>query len=684
MNKEEAHIRMAVIALEIEKHNYLYYVEAMPSVSDYAYDQLINELIALEEEFPDLADPNSPTQKVGGQLTKEFQSIVHKYPMLSLSNSYSADDLIDFDKRVSKLLDEDFEYTCELKYDGVAIGISYENGIFTRAVTRGDGITGDDVSMNVRTIKSIPLKLKGDFPPEFEIRGEIFLPHKGFQKINEERIDNDETEFANPRNAAAGSLKMQDSAEVAKRPLDCMFYSILGDHLPSDNHFNNLSAGRKWGLQVNEHLTRCQNIDEVLDFIKVWENKKQSLPFDIDGVVVKVNSTDQQAELGNTAKSPRWAIAYKYKAEQASTKLKSVSYQVGRTGAVTPVANLEPVQLAGTRVKRASLHNADIMQKLDIHVGDTVLVEKGGEIIPKIVGAVDSKRDLFAKPFEFIEKCPECGTILVRMEGEAAHYCPNILDCPPQIKGRLEHFISRKAMNIDSLGEGKIEMLYDNELVKNMADLYDLKYEDLIGLEKTFPATEDKKERKVSFQDKTVNNILKGIGDSKQVPFERVLFSLGIRHVGETVAKKLARKYKNIDALMNAHLDDFLLVDDIGEKIANELILYFDESDPSGNLKVLERLREAGLQFSIKETGPVLPQTLEGKSFVISGTFTEYSRDQLKAMVEDHGGKNVSAVSSKTDYLLAGDAMGPAKREKAEKLVVPVISLEEFLNMLTQ
>jgi len=676
MTREEAHRRMAAIASDIEKHNYLYYVEAMPSISDYEYDQLINELTELEKQFPDLADPNSPTQKVGGQITREFQTVVHKYPMLSLSNTYSEDEVMDFDKRIGKLLEADYEYVCELKYDGVAIGLQYENGLLVRAVTRGDGIAGDDVTTNVRTIKSIPLKLKGDYPSEFEIRGEIFLPHKGFQAINEERVEKGELPFANPRNATAGSLKTQDSAEVARRPLDCMFYSILGEQLRSGNHFDNLSAARGWGLQVNEHLTRSKDIGEVLDFIKVWDKKRQNLPFDIDGVVIKINDIEQQNELGNTAKSPRWAIAFKYKAEQASTKLLSVSFQVGRTGAVTPVANLEPVQLAGTRVKRASLHNADVMQKLDIHEGDTVLVEKGGEIIPKIVEVVEAKRDLFARPFEFLTHCPECGTALVRNEGEAAHYCPNIQKCPPQIKGRLEHFISRKAMNIDSLGEGKIEILYDNDLVENAADLYYLKYEDLIGLEKVFPSTEEKKERKVSFKEKTVNNILRGIQQSKNIPFERVLFALGIRHVGETVAKNLARNFKSIDALFNAQDQEILLIDDIGEKISLELALYFKEER---NIKLIDRLIQAGLQFSVLETAPIVPQTLEGKSFVISGTFAGYSRDELKAMVEKYGGKNVSSVSSKTNYLLAGEAMGPAKKEKADKLGVPIIDLEEFL-----
>ncbi len=679
MTREEAYRRMAAIASDIEKHNYLYYVEAMPSISDYEYDQLINELTELEKQFPDLADPNSPTQKVGGQITREFQTVVHKYPMLSLSNTYSEDEVMDFDKRIGKLLEVDYEYVCELKYDGVAIGLQYENGLLVRAVTRGDGVAGDDVTTNVRTIKSIPLKLKGDFPNEFEIRGEIFLPHKGFQAINEERAEKGELPFANPRNATAGSLKTQDSAEVARRPLDCMFYSILGEQLRSGNHFDNLSAAREWGLQVNEHITRSKDIGEVLDFIKVWDKKRQNLPFDIDGVVIKINDIDQQNELGNTAKSPRWAIAYKYKAEQASTKLLSVSYQVGRTGAVTPVANLEPVQLAGTRVKRASLHNADVMQKLDIHEGDTVLVEKGGEIIPKIVEVVEAKRDLSARPFEFLTHCPECGTALVRNEGEAAYYCPNIHKCPPQIKGRLEHFISRKAMNIDSLGEGKIEILYDNDLVENAADLYDLKYEDLIGLEKVFPATEEKKERKVSFKEKTVNNILKGIQQSKDVPFERLLFALGIRHVGETVAKTLARSFKSIDALANAQGQDIILIDDIGEKISLELALYFKEER---NIKLIGRLKQAGLRFSVIEAAPTVPQTLEGKSFVISGTFVKYSRDELKSMVEKHGGKNVSSISAKTDYLLAGEAMGPAKREKATKLGVPIISLVNFLDLL--
>lgn len=679
MSREQAHNRMKQLAEQIEQHNYLYYMEAMPEISDFDYDALIKELLELEQQFPELADPNSPTQKVGGDITKEFQSIEHKYPMLSLSNTYNAEEVKDFDQRVRNLLGHDPAYVCELKYDGVAIGLSYVNGILMRAVTRGDGVSGDDVSTNVKTIRSIPLKLKGDFPSEFEIRGEIFLPHKGFQKINEERMDKEDAPFANPRNAAAGSLKMQDSAEVAKRPLDCMFYSLLGEQLPFEYHFENLTAARDWGLQVSEHLTLCSNIDEVIDFINQWDKKRHKLPFDIDGVVIKVNDMAEQALLGSTAKSPRWAIAYKYKAEQASTRLRSVTYQVGRTGAITPVANLEPVQLAGTRVKRASLHNADIMQKLDIHNGDMVLVEKGGEIIPKIVGVDKSKRDLFAKPFEFITHCPECGTSLIRNEGEVIFFCPNTQYCPPQIKGRLEHFISRRAMNIDSLGEGKIEILYDNKLVKDMADLYDLKHDDLFGLEKVFPAIDDKKERKVSFQEKTVDNILRGIEQSKEIRFERVLFAIGIRHVGETVAKKLARHYRNIDALINTFQDDLLLIDDIGEKIAEEVTIYFNEP---GNLNLIERLKLAGLQFSVKESDQDNPQTLEGKSFVISGTFSDFSREELKAMVEKHGGKNVSSVSSKTNYLLAGEAMGPAKYEKARQLDVEIIGIKDFLGMI--
>ncbi len=678
----EAKQKIEQLTRELQEHNYRYYVLAQPVISDYEFDMKLKELEELEKQFPQYKLPDSPTQRVGGEPTKEFKTVTHKYPMMSLANSYSIGEIVDFDNRIKKLTGKHPEYVCELKYDGLSISLIYENGLLKHAVTRGDGIRGDDVTNNVKTIRSIPLRLRGNFPEELEIRGEIFMPHKEFERLNREREEIGESPFANPRNAAAGSLKLQDPAEVAKRNLDCFLYYIPHDLEGIKTHYQSMQYAASLGFKISKNMALCKNIDEIKEYINDWDEGRKHLPYDIDGIVIKVNDLQLQKELGYTAKSPRWAIAYKFKAEQVETKLLSIDYQVGRTGAVTPVANLKPVLLAGTIVKRASLHNADIIKTLDVRIGDTVYVEKGGEIIPKIVGVNLEKRPAGAKPVEFIKNCPECGTPLVRKEGEAAHYCPNEDGCPPQIKGKLEHFISRKAMNIDSLGEGKIEMLYENGLVKNIADLYYLTYDKLIGLEKIIPAEDGKKEKKISFREKTVNNILKGIEQSKSVPFPRVLYALGIRYVGETVAKKLALHFKNIHNLINASYDDLVSVDEIGEKIAQSVINYFKKEE---HINIIKRLKEKGVQFEINETNDEtsVENKLNGKSFVVSGVFKKYSRDEIKALIEKYGGKNTSSISSKTDYLLAGDKMGPAKKEKAEKLNVPIISEEEFEKMIS-
>ncbi len=679
MSSEEVKRKIEDLSSEIEKHNYNYYSLSKPEISDYDFDKLLEELIALENEYPEFQLPDSPSQKVGGTVTKEFKTVKHKYPMLSLENTYSEEEIWDFDKRVKKIIGNDVEYVCELKYDGVAIGITYVNGSLIKAVTRGDGVKGDDVTNNVKTIKSIPLKLRGDFPAEFEIRGEIFFPHKGFQKLNEKKIENGDTAFANPRNAASGTLKMQDSATVAQRPLDCFLYSLQGENLFFNTHYESLKNAGKWGLRISPNIAICKKTEDIFEYINDWNTGRSELAYDIDGVVIKVNSISDHQRLGYTAKSPRWAIAYKFKAERVATKLLSIVYQVGRTGAVTPVANLNPVFLAGTTVKRATLHNADIISKLDVRVGDTVFVEKGGEIIPKIVGVELEKRPAHLLPTKFIKNCPECNTPLIRQEGEAAHYCTNENGCPPQIKGKLEHFISRKAMNIDSLGEGKIEMLFDNNLVNNVADLYDLSYDKMIDLEKTYPATEEKKERKISFKDKTVNNILKGVENSKNTNFESVLFALGIRYVGETVAKKLARHFKNIDSLMIADFDELIDVDEVGERIAQAVIDYFSEEK---NKNLISRLQQKGLCFEIDDESEDIINKLDGKSFVVSGVFEKYSRNEIKKLIEKNAGKNVSAISLKTDYVLAGENMGPAKLKKANELGISIISEEEFLKMI--
>lgn len=677
MTAEQAKIEIQRLTNEINKHNYLYYVEAAPVISDMQFDRLLQQLQELENQFPEFRLPDSPTQRVGGQVTSVFQSVKHRYPMLSLGNTYSEQELIDFDSRVKKLVTEEVEYVCELKFDGVSISLIYESGVLDKAVTRGDGESGDDVTANVKTIKAIPLRLQGsNFPASFEVRGEIFMPRKGFDAFNDERVEIGEAPFANPRNATAGSLKMQQSAEVARRPLDNYCYSLLGAEGRFATHSLSLKALRSWGFKTSNDTAVCKSIDEVISFIEKIGAKRESLPYDIDGIVIKVNSMAQQETLGFTAKSPRWAISFKYKAQEAETVLESIDYQVGRTGAITPVANLKPVKLAGTVVKRASLHNADIIEKLDVRIGDHVFVEKGGEIIPKITGVNLSKRELFSEAVKFIESCPECGTPLIRAEGEAAWFCPNSDSCPPQIKGKLEHFISRKAMNIDSLGEGKVEILFENNLVRDVADLYSLTPEQLIGIGKEFQSA-DGSVKKLSLKEKSIKNIFKGLHSSLSVPFERVVYALGIRYVGETVAKKLAAHFGSMDKLREATEEDLLQVEEIGTKIASSVLEYF--SSPK-HIEIIEKLTLAGLQMQII-TAAKLSSKLEGRVFVVSGVFSR-QRDEIKKLIELHGGKNASGVSGKTDFLLAGDNMGPEKRKKAEQLSVPIISEQDFDLML--
>lgn len=680
MTKDASKKRIDELVDELNEHNYNYYVLSSPTISDFEFDMKLKELEKLETAFPEFASADSPTKRVGGEVTKEFRQVTHQYPMLSLGNTYSEQELTDFTNRVKKTIGEDVEFVCELKYDGVAVGLRYENGHLVQAVTRGDGEKGDDVTANVRTIKSIPLKLrKSGYPAMFEIRGEVMLTHEAFEKLNEAKTEIGEAPFANPRNAASGSLKMQDSRLVAERNLDCFLYFILGENLPFGNHYDNLTEARKWGFKIPMFMAKCRTNDDIFDFINYWNNERNNLPFDIDGVVIKVNDFHLQQELGFTAKSPRWAISYKFKAERVSTTLLSIAYQVGRTGAVTPVANLEPVLLAGTTVKRASLHNADIIAKLDVRIGDTVFVEKGGEIIPKIIGVDLEKRTPEAQMVVFQQTCPECGEKLIRTEGESAFYCPNENGCPPQIKGKLEHFISRKAMNIDSLGEGKIELLFEKGLIHNIADLYDLKEKDLLGLEKVFPANEDKKERKISFQKKTTENILSALKASTNVPFPRVLFALGIRYVGETVAKKLAEHFRNISNLQKASIEELILVSEIGATIAESVFNFLRKES---NLQIIERLKNKGIQFEVKEIIEKKSGKLDGKTFVVSGVFKHFSRDEVKIAIEENGGRNASSVSSKTDYIVAGDNMGPAKLEKATQLGVKIISEEEFIGMI--
>lgn len=673
MSKEAIMSRIVELSKEIEAHNYNYYVLDKPIISDYDFDMLLEELQKLEKDYPDLALPNSPTQRVGGQITKEFKSVKHKYPMLSLSNSYSTEDMEDFDRRVREglglsndLFGGVVDYVCELKFDGLSIGLTYVNGQLQQAVTRGDGVQGDDVTTNAKTIRSIPLKLKGNYPAEFEIRGEIFLPRKAFDQINKEREEMGETPLANPRNAASGTMKMQDSKVVARRKLDCYLYFLLGEQVPHQKHSENLEAAKSWGFKVSEHTKVCHGIQEVLKYIEHWDKARHDLPYDIDGIVIKVNDYKQQQHLGFTAKSPRWAIAYKFKAEQVSTQLEKITYQVGRTGAITPVANLKPVLLAGTTVKRASLHNADIIEKLDVREGDFVFVEKGGEIIPKIIGVDLGKRPEHLPKTKYITHCPECNTELIRQEGEALHYCPNENGCPPQVKGKMEHFVSRKAMNIDSLGGETIEQLYEAGLLKNIADIYDLKKEQLLPLER--------------MAEKSAQNLIDGIKKSKEVPFERVLFAIGIRHVGETTAKKIARKVKNIDVLASLNKEQLAEIDEVGETIADSIIDFFSNTD---NKNIIERLKASGLQFQINEED-VQPGSdkLKDLSIVISGVFSKHSRDEYKDMIERNGGKNSGSISKKTSFVLAGENMGPEKLKKAESLGVKIINEDEFLEMI--
>lgn len=666
MEKSEAKDRIDFLRKELEGHNYRYYVLNQPSISDYEYDILLNELDNLEKEFPDLMSEDSPTRHVGSDITKEFEQVEHTYPMLSLGNTYSEEEVREFDSRIAKSVSQPVEYVCELKFDGASISIIYKNGSMLRAVTRGDGSKGDDVTLNVKTIKSIPWKITGKITPEdFIIRGEILMPRPVFNRLNEERLKAGLTPFANPRNAAAGTLKLLDPKIVASRTLDCMVYFLLSDYLPHNNHYENLLEAAGWGFRVADSIRLCGNIDEVIQFIKHWESERKVLPYDTDGVVVKVNSISQQQELGFTAKSPRWAIAYKYKAEEASTRLLSVTFQVGRTGNVTPVANLQPVLLSGSTVKRATLHNADQIALLDLHLNDIVFVEKGGEIIPKIVGVDHSVRNENNKKIEFITKCPECGTELVKNEGEANHFCPNYLHCPPQIKGRIEHFISRKAMNIEGLGEETIDLLFSKNLVKSFPDLYDLKFEQLVPLER--------------LGEKSATNILKSIRKSIETPYSRVLFAIGIRHVGETVAKTIATRFRSIEELMNADIEQLTGVFEIGPKIAASIVSYFADRD---NLEMIRRLKEAGIRLSDHSETSISGTALKGKTIVISGVFSEYSRDEYKELIERNGGRNSSSVSRNTSFILAGENMGESKKEKANELGVPMISESEFLKII--
>lgn len=641
---------------ELREHNYKYYVLDEPSISDYEFDMKLEELQKLEAEHPEFYDPTSPTIRVGGMVTKNFETVPHEHRMYSLDNSYSKEDLEDWEKRVQRILgDAEVEFTCELKYDGASISLTYEDGKLVKAVTRGDGFQGDDVTNNIKTIKSVPLQLKGDYPPKFDIRGEIILTLEGFAKMNAERVEAGEDPYMNPRNTASGSLKLQDSALVAQRPLECLLYSIAGDDLGVSSQFEVLEKARSWGFKVPTVAKLCKSTTEVMQFADYWEVNRHNLPYETDGVVVKINSIQHQDELGYTAKSPRWAMAYKFKAEQATTTLNKITYQVGRTGAITPVANLAPVLLAGTTVKRASLHNADQIAKLDVREGDSVFVEKGGEIIPKIIKVDFTKRDAGSKPTEYITHCPECGTELIRKEGEAQHFCPNDMGCPPQITGRIQHFISRKAMDIEGLGGETVELLFKEGLIGNYADLYTLTKEQILPLER--------------MADKSAENLVNGVQASKEIPFERVLFALGIRYVGETVAKKLAKAFKNIDALMVASQEQLIAVDEIGERIAESVVNFFSEP---ANVEIIDRLKSYGLQFSLSEE-QLENQTdkFKGQTFVVSGVFESISRNDLKKMIEDNGGKVSSSISSKTSFLVAGDKMGPSKKQRRKPWEYP-------------
>ena len=670
MNFEEAKIRIAALSTALHNHNYAYYTLSNPVISDFEFDQLLNELLALEKQYPALISDNSPSQRVGGSITKNFQTVTHRYPMMSLGNTYNEQDLIDFDQRVKKQIEDDFEYVCELKFDGLAIGLTYENGFLKQAVTRGDGSKGDDVTANVRTIKSIPLQLPigADYPANFEVRGEILMHRTVFEQLNKDRDELGETAYANPRNFASGTLKMQDSKEVAKRNLDCFIYFFLTDNSSFKNHAESLNKLMSWGFKVSPTFAICKDISEVQNFIQKWDKERFDLSYDIDGVVLKVNNYDQQQELGFTAKSPRWAISYKYKAAEVETKLLSVSYQVGRTGAITPVANLQPVLLAGTTVKRASLHNADQIEKLDLYEGDVVKVEKGGEIIPKIIEVNKSKRDLFAQKITYITECPECHTPLIRKAGEAHHYCPNELGCSPQVIGKMQHFTARKAMNIDSLGDETIEQLFRAGLILTIADIYELKNKRaaMLALDR--------------FAEKSVDNIIAGIESSKKNAFEKVLFGLGIRYVGETVAKKLAAHFRTIDALMQADFESLILVDEIGERIAESVLQYF--SNPA-QVQQINKLKQAGLNFESSSIEKIQEgDNLKGLSFVISGVFSNFSREELKEKIEANGGKISSSISSKLNYLVAGDNMGPSKLQKATELGIKIISDEELFTLI--
>ena len=651
---------------ELNQHNYNYYVLDSPTISDFEFDQKLKQLQDLEAKNPDFFDENSPTQRVGGMITKNFETVAHEFRMYSLDNSYSLEDLQDWEVRMQKVLgDVPLAYTCELKYDGASISISYEMGRLVRAVTRGDGFQGDDVTNNIKTIKAVPIHLKGDFPSKFEIRGEIILPFAGFEKMNQDLIEIGETPYSNPRNTASGSLKLQDSAEVAKRPLDCLLYYVIGNNLPFKTQFEGLQKARDWGFKVPNQSKLVNNLTEVFEFINYWDIHRHDLPYETDGVVVKVNDLHHQEELGYTAKSPRWAMAYKFKAEQVTTKLNSISYQVGRTGAITPVANLEPVQLAGTIVKRASLHNADQIEKLDIRIDDTVFVEKGGEIIPKIIGVAERGNQL--EPTKYITNCPECHTELIRNQGEANHFCPNFYGCPPQIIGRIQHFITRKAMDIDGLGAETVALLHNAGLVANYADLYELKKEQILPLER--------------MAEKSADNLINGIEKSKQIPFERVLYALGIRFVGETVAKKLAKHYKSIDTIAKASMMDLVLVDEIGEKIAQSVVQFFENQK---NITIIDRLKQFGVQLESGIEADLVSEKLKDKIFVVSGVFEIYSRDELKKAIEDNGGKVGSSISSKTDYVIAGENMGPAKLDKANQLKIKIISETDFKQMINE
>ena len=657
------------LVLDLKQHNINYYVLAMPSISDYDFDQKLKQLEALEKAHPEFLNPDSPTQKIGGEITKNFKTVVHKWPLMSLGNTYNEQDLIDFDQRVKKAIGDNFEYVCELKFDGLSMSIAYDNGKLLRAVTRGDGTKGDEVTTNVKTIRTIPSQIKGDkIPSYFEIRGEVFMHKAAFIRLNEERIESGEIAYANPRNFASGTIKMQDSAEVAKRPLDCFLYFLYSDDNPFKTHWESLQAVKKWGFKISDESKLCNNIQEVLAFIADWEQKRFNLSYDIDGIVIKVNSYDQQEELGFTAKSPRWAISYKYKAQEVETVLEKVTYQVGRTGAVTPVANLKPVLLAGTTVKRATLHNANEIERLDLHENDTVLVEKGGEIIPKIIRVNLDKRRSGAQKINYLKNCPECGTKLIRKEGEAVHYCPNDEACPPQITGKLQHFISRKAMNIEGIGAETVDNFYQKGLLRHISDIYSLKHR------------ENELKKLERFGQKSIINLIEGVEKSKQMPFEKVLFGLGIRYVGATVSKKLTQHFKNIDNLMQASFEELIAADEIGERIAQSILEYFSVETHRHEIATL---KTHGLNFQIEEKGIVLQsEKFSGKSFIISGVFEKYSREALKDLIEANGGKILSSISAKLNYLVAGENMGPAKLEKAKKLNIPLINEDELVSLI--